>query len=69
MTGKLAKLQRALTQFMLDYHIEKNGYTETYAPYLVNADSLTGLGSCLNLKMIYLKPIYTVKKAKQRRFI
>ena len=44
MTGKLAKLQRALTQFMLDYHIEKNGYTETYAPYLVNADSLTGTG-------------------------
>jgi len=44
MTGKLAKLQRALTQFMLDHHIEKNGYTETYAPYLVNADSLTGTG-------------------------
>jgi len=43
-TGQLAKLQRALTQFMLDYHIEKNGYTETYAPYLVNADSLTGTG-------------------------
>ena len=43
-TGQLAKLQRVLTQFMLDYHIEKNGYTETYAPYLVNADSLTGTG-------------------------
>ncbi|MDP7553229.1 MAG: serine--tRNA ligase [Candidatus Thioglobus sp.] len=43
-TGKLAKLQRALTQFMLDHHIEKNGYTETYVPYLVNADSLTGTG-------------------------
>lgn len=44
MTGKLAKLQRALTQFMLDHHIEKNGYTETYVPYLVNAESLTGTG-------------------------
>jgi len=43
-TGKLAKLQRALTQFMLDHHIEKNSYTETYVPYLVNADSLTGTG-------------------------
>ena len=43
-TGKLAKLQRALTQFMLDHHTEKNGYTETYAPYLVNADSLMGTG-------------------------
>ena len=43
-TGKLAKLQRALTQFMLDHHTDKNGYTETYAPYLVNSDSLTGTG-------------------------
>ena len=43
-TGKVAKLQRALTQFMLDQHTEKNGYTETYAPYLVNADALTGTG-------------------------
>ena len=43
-TGKIAKLQRALTQFMLDHHTEINGYTETYVPYLVNADSLTGTG-------------------------
>ena len=43
-TGTVAKVQRALTQFMLDQHTEKNGYTETYAPYLVNADSLTGTG-------------------------
>jgi len=43
-TGKLAKLQRALTQFMLDRHTEVNGYKETYAPYLVNADSMTGTG-------------------------
>ncbi len=44
MTGKVAKLQRALTQFMLDHHTEINGYTETYVPYLVNADSLMGTG-------------------------
>ena len=44
MTGKIAKLQRALTQFMLDHHTEVNGYTETYVPYLVNAESLTGTG-------------------------
>ena len=44
MTGKIAKLQRALTQFMLDHHTEINGYTETYVPYLVNAESLTGTG-------------------------
>ena len=44
-TGRLAKLQRALTQFMLDHHTEKNDYKETYAPYLVNADSLMGTGN------------------------
>ena len=43
-TGKLAKLQRALTQFMLDHHTENNNYKETYAPYLVNSDSLMGTG-------------------------
>ena len=44
MTGRLAKLQRAITQFMLDHHTEKNNYKETYAPYLVNSDSLMGTG-------------------------
>jgi seryl-tRNA synthetase len=44
MTGKIARLHRALTQFMLDYHVENNGYTEAYVPYLVNAESLTGTG-------------------------
>jgi seryl-tRNA synthetase len=44
MTGKMARLHRALTQFMLDQHTEKNGYTEAYVPYLVNAESLTGTG-------------------------
>jgi seryl-tRNA synthetase len=42
--GPLAKLQRALTQFMLDMHTEQHGYTETYVPYLVNADSMQGTG-------------------------
>ncbi len=45
MTGRLAKLQRAITQFMLDHHTEKNDYKETYVPYLVNADSLMGTGN------------------------
>ncbi|OUR74149.1 serine--tRNA ligase, partial [Methylophaga sp. 41_12_T18] len=44
LTGPLAKLQRALTQFMLDTHTEQHGYTEAYVPYLVNADSLRGTG-------------------------
>jgi len=42
--GSVAKLQRALTQFMLDQHSEQHGYTETYVPYLVNSDSLRGTG-------------------------
>jgi len=42
--GALAQLQRALTQFMLDLHTREHGYTETYVPYLVNADSLRGTG-------------------------
>ncbi|HSM98032.1 MAG TPA: serine--tRNA ligase, partial [Gallionella sp.] len=37
--GVLARLHRALAQFMLDTHTEQHGYTETYVPYLVNADS------------------------------
>ncbi|MDF2445172.1 MAG: serS [Moraxellaceae bacterium] len=42
--GPLARLQRALTQFMLDTHTTQHGYQEVYAPYLVNADSLRGTG-------------------------
>lgn len=42
--GPLARLHRALTQFMLDTHTEQHGYTEVYAPYLVNAASLLGTG-------------------------
>jgi seryl-tRNA synthetase len=42
--GPLARLQRALTQFMLDLHSEEHGYVETYVPYLVNAESLKGTG-------------------------
>lgn len=42
--GGVARLHRALAQFMLDTHTEKHGYTEVYAPYLVNAASLFGTG-------------------------
>ena len=44
MTGALARLHRALAQFMLDRHTEEHGYTEAYVPYLVNAESLHGTG-------------------------
>ncbi|MRX26715.1 serine--tRNA ligase [Kangiella sp. HZ709] len=42
--GLVAKLHRALTQFMLDLHTEEHGYQEVYVPYMVNAESLTGTG-------------------------
>ncbi|OAU96319.1 serine--tRNA ligase [Moraxella catarrhalis] len=42
--GHLAKLNRALVQFMLDTHTQKYGYTEMYVPYMVNSDSLQGTG-------------------------
>jgi seryl-tRNA synthetase len=42
--GPLARLHRALIQFMLDTHTREHGYREVYVPYLVNADSLRGTG-------------------------
>ncbi|WP_341217357.1 serine--tRNA ligase [Neptunomonas phycophila] len=44
MTGKMARLHRALIQFMLDVQTNEHGYTEAYVPYLVNEDSLRGTG-------------------------
>ncbi|MBL8253321.1 MAG: serine--tRNA ligase [Candidatus Competibacter sp.] len=42
--GQLARLHRALIQFMLDLHTQEHGYREVYVPYMVNADSLRGTG-------------------------
>ena len=42
--GQLARLHRALIQFMLDIHIQEHSYREVYVPYLVNAESLRGTG-------------------------
>lgn len=44
MQGPLARMHRALAQFMLDTHTSEHGYTEAYVPFLVNADSLQGTG-------------------------
>ncbi|MDM7860804.1 serine--tRNA ligase [Alteromonas sp. ASW11-36] len=44
MRGAVARLNRALAQFMLDKHTQEHGYTEMYVPYLVNSDSLFGTG-------------------------
>jgi seryl-tRNA synthetase len=44
MKGQIARLHRALAQFMLDVHTQEHGYTEIYAPYLVNPDTMRGTG-------------------------
>jgi len=44
MTGQLVRLHRALTQFMIDLHVQEHGYTEIYVPYIVNSDTLRGTG-------------------------
>ncbi|MFZ5484995.1 MAG: serine--tRNA ligase [Pseudomonadota bacterium] len=44
MRGDLARLHRALVQFMLDTHTREHGYEEVYVPYIVNADSMRGTG-------------------------
>ncbi|HQR53135.1 MAG TPA: serine--tRNA ligase [Burkholderiales bacterium] len=50
MKGAIARLHRALTQFMLDVHTTEHGYTEIYAPYLVNAESMQGTGQLPKFK-------------------
>ena len=44
MRGAIARLHRALAQYMLDTHTQRHGYTECYTPYIVNAESLKGTG-------------------------
>lgn len=44
LTGQVARLHRALAQFMLDTHTQEHGYTEAYVPYIVNAASMRGTG-------------------------
>ncbi|MBU2705080.1 serine--tRNA ligase [Zooshikella marina] len=44
MKGPIARLHRALAQFMLDTHTQEHGYQEIYVPYMVNAESLLGTG-------------------------
>ncbi len=50
MRGPVARLHRALSQFMLDLHVEEQGYTECCVPYLVNARTLTGTGQLPKFK-------------------
>lgn len=50
LNGPLARLQRALTQFMLDLHTQEHGYKEIYVPFMVNSETLFGTGQLPKLK-------------------
>ena len=67
--GQLARLQRALTQFMLDVHTTEHGYTEIYVPFMVNADSLRGTGQLPKFeedlfKIVREPPYYLIPTAE-----
>ena len=50
LSGGIARMHRALAQFMLDLHINEHGYREVYVPFMVNADTLTGTGQLPRFK-------------------
>jgi seryl-tRNA synthetase len=61
MKGGIARLHRALAQFMLDTQVNEHGYTECYTPYIVNADSLRGTGQLPKFEA----DLFAVKKGGQ----
>ena len=61
MKGGIARLHRALAQFMLDTHTGAHGYTECYTPYIVNADTLRGTGQLPKFE----EELFAVKKGGQ----
>ncbi|MEN9587157.1 MAG: seryl-tRNA synthetase [Pseudomonadota bacterium] len=61
MKGGIAKLHRALAQFMLDLQTEQHGYTECYTPYIVNAETLKGTGQLPKFK----EDLFRVPRASQ----
>jgi seryl-tRNA synthetase len=61
MRGPIARLHRALAQFMLDVQTQEHGYTECYTPYIVNADTLRGTGQLPKFEA----DLFAVKKGGQ----
>jgi seryl-tRNA synthetase len=61
MRGPIARLHRALAQFMLDVQTQEHGYTECYTPYIVNADTLRGTGQLPKFE----GDLFAVKKGGQ----
>lgn len=67
--GPLARLHRALAQFMLDIHTEQHGYTEVYVPYLVNADSMRGTGQLPKFKEDLFRIAHPFEERITERFL
>jgi seryl-tRNA synthetase len=61
MRGGIARLHRAIAQFMLDTHTSEHGYTECYTPYIVNSDTLRGTGQLPKFEA----DLFAVKKGGQ----
>jgi seryl-tRNA synthetase len=61
MKGGIARLHRALAQYMLNTHVDVHGYTEAYTPYMVNADSMRGTGQLPKFEA----DLFAVKKGGQ----
>ena len=61
MKGGIARLHRAIAQFMLDTHTAEHGYTECYTPYIVNSDTLRGTGQLPKFEA----DLFAVKKGGQ----
>ncbi|SOB75237.1 seryl-tRNA synthetase [Marinobacter sp. LV10R510-11A] len=69
MRGQVARLHRALAQFMLNLHTDEHGYSETHVPYLVNADALYGTGQLPKFEEDLFKmqgehPLYLIPTAE-----
>jgi len=64
MRGPIARLHRALAQFMLDTHTGEHGYTECYTPYIVNAETLLGTGQLPKFE----EELFAVTKGGQEGF-
>ena len=64
MQGPLARLHRAIAQFMLDVHSGEHGYTEVYVPYMVNADSMRGTGQLPKFE----EDLFSIPKADGGKF-
>ncbi|MEO1885134.1 MAG: serine--tRNA ligase, partial [Methylococcales bacterium] len=69
LTGAIARLQRALIQFMLDIHGREHGYEETYVPFLANTETLQGTGQLPKFEKDLFKiesetPLYLIPTAE-----